>query len=50
MATPNHHNLNEKQLQEVIITYNNVKTKLKSHGDIVRKSMVLCPNLYIYHA
>ena len=43
--------LRGKQLPELIIHDNsrNFETKFKSQTDFVRKSVVLCPNMYVYH-
>ena len=49
MAIPHPCTLIGNQLPEAIITDHNVQPKLKSQEVFVRKSVVLCPSLYIYH-
>ena len=50
MGNPHPTNLRVNQLKESIITYHNVKPKLKAHAGFEIKSVVFCPNLYIYNS
>ena len=48
MTTPHPCTLRCNKFSEVIITDYNVQPKLKAHTGFLRKSVVLCPSLYIY--
>ena len=49
MATPHTRTSRGNNLTEVIIPDQNVQPKLKAQAGFVRKSVVLCPRLYLYH-
>ena len=49
MATIYPHTLTGSNLLEVIILDHNVQPKLKAYAGFVTNSVVLCPNLYLYH-
>ena len=49
MDTPHNCTFIEKNFPEVNITDHNAEPKLKVQESFVRKSVVFCPILYLYH-